>query len=127
MTLVLDDLHRIAERGLDEDLQYLIRNTRPGLRVVICSRVDPTLSLHQYRLAGELTEIRADELAFSVHEAQLLLNQHGVALPDEPLKRLTELNEGWAAGLRMAALLLQEEPDPEQFVKNFAAEGQRHR
>ena len=122
VTLVLDDLHRIAERGLDDDLQYLIRNTRPGLRVVICSRVDPTLSLHQYRLAGELTEIRADELAFSVREAKLLLNQHGVALPDEPLEQLTELNEGWAAGLRMAALLLQEEPDPEQFVKNFAAE-----
>jgi len=35
VTLVLDDLHRIAERGLDGDLQYLIRNTRPGLRVVI--------------------------------------------------------------------------------------------
>jgi LuxR family maltose regulon positive regulatory protein len=122
VTLVLDDLHRIAARGLDDDLQYLIRNTRPGLRVVICSRVDPTLSLHQYRLAGELTEIRADELAFSVREAKLLLNQHGVALPDEPLEQLTELNEGWAAGLRMAALLLQEEPDPEQFVKNFAAE-----
>jgi LuxR family transcriptional regulator, maltose regulon positive regulatory protein len=122
VTLVLDDLHLIAERGLDDDLQYLIRNTRPGLRVVICSRVDPTLSLHQYRLAGELIEIRADELAFSVHEAQLLLNQHGVALPDKPLEQLTELNEGWAAGLRMAALLLQEEPEPEQFVKNFAAE-----
>jgi LuxR family transcriptional regulator, maltose regulon positive regulatory protein len=121
VTLVLDDFHRIAERGLDDDLQYLIRNTQPGLRVVICSRVDPTLSLHQYRLAGELAEIRADELAFSVHEAQLLLNQHGVVLPEEPLERLTELNEGWAAGLRMAALLLQEEPDPEQFVKKFAA------
>jgi LuxR family transcriptional regulator, maltose regulon positive regulatory protein len=121
VTLVLDDFHRIAARGLDDDLQYLITNTQPGLRVVVCSRVDPALSLHQYRLAGELTEIRADELAFSVHEAKLLLSQHGVALPDEPLERLTELNEGWAAGLRMAALLLQEEPDPEQFVKNFAA------
>jgi len=122
VTLVLDDLHRITERRLDDDLQYLIQNTRPGLRVVICSRVDPTLPLHQYRLAGELTEIRADDLAFSVHEAKLLMTQHGVALSDEPLERLTELNEGWAAGLRMAALLLQEEPDPEQFVKKFAAE-----
>lgn len=121
VTLVLDDFHRVTERGLDDDLQYLIRSTRPGLRVVICSRVDPTLSLHQYRLAGELTEIRADELAFSVHEAQLLMTQHGIALPDEPLEQLIELNEGWAAGLRMAALLLQEEPDPEQFVKKFAA------
>ena len=122
VTLVLDDLHQVEGHGLDDDLRYLVRNTRPGLRVVICSRVDPVLSLHQYRLAGELTEVRAGELAFSVGEARLLMNQHGVALPGESLERLTELNEGWAAGLRMAALLLQEEPDPEQFVKKFAAE-----
>ena len=122
VTLVLDDLHQVEGHGLDDDLRYLVRNTRPGLRVVICSRVDPVLSLHQYRLAGELNEIRAGELAFSVREARLLMNQHGVALPGESLERLTELNEGWAAGLRMAALLLQEEPDPEQFVKRFAAE-----
>ena len=122
VTLVLDDLHQVTERGLDDGLQYLIRNTRPGLRVVICSRVDPTLSLHHYRLAGELTEIRAGELAFSVNETRLLMAQHGVTLPDAPLERLTELNEGWAAGLRMAALSLQGEPDPEQFVKMFAAE-----
>src|ERR1700729_2915847 len=37
VTLVLDDLHQITGRGLDDGLQYLIRNTRPGLRVVICS------------------------------------------------------------------------------------------
>jgi LuxR family maltose regulon positive regulatory protein len=121
VTLVLDDLHQITGRGLDDGLQYLIRNTRPGLRVVICSRVDPMLSLHHYRLAGELTEIRASELAFSVHEAQLLMDQHGVELPDEALAQVTELNEGWAAGLRMAALSLQEEPDPEQFMEKFAA------
>jgi LuxR family maltose regulon positive regulatory protein len=122
VTLVLDDFHLVEGRGLDDGLRYLVRNTRPGLRVVICSRVDPTLSLHQYRLAGELTEIRAGELAFGACEARLLLAQHGVALPGESLERLTGLNEGWAAGLRMAALLLQEEPDPEQFVKRFAAE-----
>jgi LuxR family transcriptional regulator, maltose regulon positive regulatory protein len=122
VTLVLDDLHQVPGHELDDGLQYLIRNARPGLRVVICTRVDPMLSLHHYRLAGELTEIRAAELAFSLHEAQLLMNQHGVALPDESLKRLTELNEGWAAGLRMAALSLQVDPDPEQFVKKFAAE-----
>jgi LuxR family transcriptional regulator, maltose regulon positive regulatory protein len=57
-TLVLDDLHQVTGRDLDDGLQYLIRNTRPGLRVVICARADPMLSLHQYRLAGELTEIR---------------------------------------------------------------------
>jgi LuxR family maltose regulon positive regulatory protein len=121
VTLVLDDLHQITGHELDDGLQYLIRNTRPGLRVVVCSRADPVMSLHHDRLAGELSEIRAAELAFSVHEARLLIAQHGITLPDGLLEQLTELNEGWAAGLRMAALSLQAEPDPEQFVKQFAA------
>jgi LuxR family transcriptional regulator, maltose regulon positive regulatory protein len=50
------------------------------------------------------------------------MTQHGITLADEPMEQLTELNEGWAAGLRMAALSLQGEPDSEQFVKMFAAE-----
>jgi len=120
-TLVLDDLHQITGHDLDDGLQYLIRNTRPGLRVVICSRADPVISLHHYRLAGELTEIRAAELAFSVAEARLLMARHGVTLPDGLLAQLTELNEGWAAGLRLAALSLRAEPDPGQLVRQFAA------
>ena len=122
VVLVLDDFHRLTGHGLDEDLQYLMRNARPGLMVVICSRADPMLPLHHYRLDGELSEIRANDLSFSVREARLLMAQHDVTLPGDSLKRLTELNEGWAAGLRMAALALQKEPDPEQFVKKFAAE-----
>jgi LuxR family maltose regulon positive regulatory protein len=122
VTLVLDDLHQINGHDLDEGLQYLIRNARPGLRVVVCSRADPGMSLHHYRLAGELAEIRAAELAFSVHEAGLLMAQHGVTLPGGLLEQLTDLNEGWAAGLRLAALSLQAQPDPGQFVKQFAAD-----
>ena len=71
VVLVLDDLHLLAGPGLMDGLQYLLRNARSGLRLVICSRTDPMLPLHRYRLAGELTEIRASELAFSVPEARL--------------------------------------------------------
>jgi LuxR family maltose regulon positive regulatory protein len=35
------------------------------------------LPLHRYRLAGELAEVRASDLAFSTAEASLLLAQHG--------------------------------------------------
>jgi LuxR family maltose regulon positive regulatory protein len=122
VALILDDFHLVASAGLTDGLQYLMRNARLGLRVVICSRTDPMLSLHRYRLAGELTEIRAGELAFTVPEAGLLMAHHGITLPDEPLRLLTELHEGWAAGLRMAALSIQEQPDPERFTKEFAAE-----
>ena len=121
VALILDDFHLVASAGLTDGLQYLMRNARPGLRVVICSRTDPMLSLHRYRLAGELTEIRAGELAFTVAEAGLLMTHHGITLPDEPLRQLTELYEGWAAGLRMAALSIQQQPDPERFTKEFAA------
>ena len=121
VTLILDDFQLVASAGLTDGLQYLMRNARPGLRVVICSRTDPMLSLHRYRLAGELTEIRAGELAFTVPEAGLLMAHHGITLPDEPLRQLTELYEGWVAGLRMAALSIQEQPDPERFTKEFAA------
>ena len=122
VALVLDDLHLVADAGLIEGLQYLLRNARPGLRLVICSRTDPLLPLHRYRLAGELTEIRACELAFSVPEAGLLMAQHGITLPPRTLELLTELDEGWAAGLRLAAISLGDHPDPGQFIKELAAE-----
>ena len=122
VALVLDDLHLVADPGLIDGLQYLLRNARPGLRLVICSRTDPLLPLHRYRLAGELTEIRACELAFSVPEAGLLMAQHGITLPPRTLELLTELDEGWAAGLRLAAISLGDHPDPGQFIKELAAE-----
>jgi LuxR family maltose regulon positive regulatory protein len=122
VTLILDDFHLVASAGLTDDLQYLMRNARPGLRVVVCSRTDPMLSLHRYRLAGELTEIQAGELALTVPEAGLLMARHGINLPDEPLRLLTELYEGWAAGLRMAALAIQEQADPERFITHFPVE-----
>jgi LuxR family maltose regulon positive regulatory protein len=120
--LVLDDLHLLTERTVLRGLTYLMRNAQPGLRVVVASRIDPLLPLHRFRLTGELTEIRADELAFSVPESGLLMAQHGITLPQDSLECLTTRAEGWAAGLRLAAISMQGHPDPEQFVKEFVAE-----
>jgi LuxR family transcriptional regulator, maltose regulon positive regulatory protein len=122
VTLVLDDLHLLTERPALQGLTYLMRNAPQGLRVVVASRIDPLLSLHRFRLTGELTEIRADQLAFSVPEAGLLMAQHDVALPQDALECLTARAEGWAAGLRLAAISMHGHPDPEQFVKEFVAE-----
>jgi LuxR family maltose regulon positive regulatory protein len=78
--------------------------------------------LHRHRLAGELTEIRAGELAFTVPEAGLLMAQHSLTLPAGAVNLITERVEGWAAGLRLAALSLDGHPDPGLFIKNLAAE-----
>ena len=122
VTLVLDDFHLLADGGVLAGLAYVLKNARPGLRLVVTSRIDPPLPLHQYRLTGDLTEIRADDLAFSTSEVASLMRQHGVTLPPTALEYLTEKGEGWAAGLRMAAMSMAGHPDPEQFVKNLNAE-----
>ena len=122
VTLVLDDLHLLTASAALDGLAYVLRNAAPGLRLIGASRMDPLLPLHRYRLAGELAEVRAGDLAFSVNESALLLAQHGIALPDPVIESLTRRAEGWAAGLRLAAISLEGHPDPAQFVKEFAAE-----
>jgi len=120
--LVLDDLHVLTDPEVLKGLEFMLRNVGPGLRLVVASRWDPLLPLHRYRLVGQLTEIRASDLAFSIDEAGLLLAQHGTMLTSESLESLTERTEGWAAGLRLAAISLGTHPDPRQFVKELMAE-----
>jgi len=123
VTLVLDNLDLLTEPVVLNRLDFVLRNAGTGLRLVVVSRMDPLLSLHRYRLAGQLTEIRGGDLAFSAAEAGLLLARHGITLTAELLECLTLQTEGWVAGLRLAAIGLDAHPSPGQFVTGLAAEG----
>ena len=118
-TLVLDDFHVLTEPLVLDELNFVLRNAGAGLRLVACSRMDPLLPLHRYRLAGQLAEIRASDLAFNVAEAGLLMAQHGSTLSAAALECLTRRTEGWAAGIRLAAMSMGSHPDPDQFVKEL--------
>ena len=120
--LVLDDFHLLAEPEVLTGLDFVLRNVGSGLRVVVSSRADPPLRLHRYRLAGELAEIRASDLAFSVAEAGLLMAQYRGAISADALESLTLRTEGWAAGLRLAAISMDTHPDPDQFIKELVTE-----
>jgi len=122
LVVVLDDLHVITRRAVLDGLAYVLRNATPGLHVVISSRMDPLLPLYRYRLAGQLTEIRADDLAFTLPETTALMAQHGITLSAAGLERIVARTEGWAGGVRLAAISLDGHPDPEQFVKEFDVE-----
>jgi LuxR family maltose regulon positive regulatory protein len=87
---------------------------------VLVTRYDIRLGLHRLRLEGELTEVRADDLRFSLAEARELLAAAGVRLTDPALALLVDRTEGWAAGLRLAALSLAGHPDPERFAAEFS-------
>ena len=122
VTLVVDDFHFLTEPKVLAGLDFLLRNARSGLRLVVSSRAGPLLSLHRHRTAGELAEVRASDLAFSVAEAGLLMAQHGCTLSASLLECLVRRTEGWAAGLRLAAISMASRPDPDQFVKDLTAE-----
>jgi LuxR family transcriptional regulator, maltose regulon positive regulatory protein len=106
VVLVLDDLHLIHAPELAAGLGYLLRHAKPGLRVVVATRADQPLPLHQHLLTGDLTEIRAGQLAFTGPETRLLLERHNCAAYREALMPLVKRMEGWVTGLRFAALAL---------------------
>ena len=123
VVMVLDDLHRLTDADTLDGLAYVLKNAQPGLHLVVSSRMDPILPLHRYRLTGELTEIRADDLAFSVAESGSLLAHHGLALSDRRPRvphRADRRLGGRACG--WPRLSLEGHPDPEQFVKELDAE-----
>jgi LuxR family maltose regulon positive regulatory protein len=110
VVLVLDDLHLIRAPELAAGLTYVLRHAKPGLRVVVTSRADQPLPLHQYLLTGDLTEIRAGQLAFTGPETKALLARHQVAAYREALIPLVKRMEGWVTGLRFLAIALSGDP-----------------
>jgi LuxR family transcriptional regulator, maltose regulon positive regulatory protein len=117
--LVIDDVHELGPEALRQ-LELLVLRAPPRLRFVLAARHDVRLGLHRLRLEGELAEIRAADLKFSVAEAGQLLAAAGIELPDPALAALYERTEGWAAGLRLAALALAGHPDPVRFAAQFS-------
>ena len=87
---------------------------------MLATRHDLRLGLHRLRLEGELTEIRATDLRFTLEEARALFAAAGIPLSDSALARLYDRTEGWAAGLRLAALSLAGHPDPDRFAAEFS-------
>ncbi len=120
ITLVIDDLHELNSPETLAQLTRLLTKLPPGAHAVLTTRHDLRLGLHQLRLAGELAEIRAADLRFTERDTRELLAASGIALSGAGTALLHQRAEGWAAGLRLAALSLAGHPDPERFVAEFS-------
>src|SRR5262245_62114639 len=107
--LVVDAVQELGPDALAQ-LELLIMRAPPDLRFVLATRHDARLGLHRLRLEDGLAEIREPDLRFTVAEARELFAAAGVDLSDPA--PLVERTEGWAAGLRLAALSLAGQPDP---------------
>jgi LuxR family maltose regulon positive regulatory protein len=118
--MVLDDVHELTARTALAALDHLLLRAPGELRLVLTTRADPAVSLARLRMEGRLCEIRAADLAFTHEEAAALFSRHDLRLAKEHSTVLWQRTEGWAAGLRLAALALQGEVDAARFVADAA-------
>jgi LuxR family transcriptional regulator, maltose regulon positive regulatory protein len=111
--LVLDDFHLIRHPAVHQGVEFLLSYLPTALRVVIAGRSDPPLPLARIRARGQLTELRATDLGFTVDEAAALVT----AVAETPFDAASTAplwvrTEGWAAGLQLAALKVRDADDP---------------
>jgi len=118
--LVVDDVHELDSDQARRQLELLVMRAPERLRFVLATRHDVRMGLHRLRLDGELAEIRANDLRFTLAEAQALFRAAGVDLTGPAMAALHQRTEGWAAGLRLAALSLAGHPDPDGFAAEFS-------
>lgn len=118
--LVIDDAHELAPPQAFSQLARLLANLPAGVHAILATRRDLPLRLHRLRLAGELAELRAADLRFTEDETRELLAASGIKLSQTSTTLLHQRTEGWAAGLRLAAIALADHPDPDRFVAEFS-------
>src|SRR6266508_1726576 len=120
LVLIIDNYHLIESQAVHDSLTFLLDHLSPGMHVVISSRSDPPIPLARFRARGQLAELRAADLRFTLEEsAALLQGIWGLNLPEESIAALEERTEGWVTGLQFAALSLRVSPDAARFIQGF--------
>jgi ATP/maltotriose-dependent transcriptional regulator MalT len=123
--LILDDYHLIEAQAVNQALAYLVEHLPPQMHLVVATREDPQLPLARLRARGQVTELRAADLRFTPAEAADFLTQvMGLPLSAEDIALLSGRTEGWIAGLQLAALSLQGQPDRTRFIQSFTGSHQ---
>jgi len=101
-------------------LAFLLDHMPQGLHLVAASRDDPLLPLARLRARGQLAEIRAGDLRFTLSEtAKFLREVMGLDLSEADIAALECRTEGWIVGLQLAAASMQSQGDVSAFVRTF--------
>jgi LuxR family transcriptional regulator, maltose regulon positive regulatory protein len=123
LVLVLDDYHLVSAPEVHDAVTFLIEHQPPELHLVLATRADPPLPLARMRARGQLREVRAADLRFTVDEAAAYFNQSmGLTLSDAQVAALDGRTEGWIAALQLAALSMQGRDDAASFIAGFAGD-----
>ena len=120
IVLILDDYHVVTVHPIHEAIIFWLKHLPPQLHLAIASRVEPPLSLAQFRARGQLVELGSSDLRFTDAEAASFFN-HTLKLPlsEEQVATMQRQTEGWIAELQLAALSMRDADDLAAFVASF--------
>jgi LuxR family maltose regulon positive regulatory protein len=118
--IVLDDYHLIESGEIHDGITYLLEHIPAQMHLVVAARADPHLPLAKFRGRGTMLEIGADDLRFTVEDATCLLKELKTPeLSADAVAALNDRTEGWAVGLKMAALSISGQKDIHGFISSF--------
>ncbi len=103
--LVLDDYHVIRNQIIHDSMTFALEYIPENVHIFIATRSDPPLPLSRWRARRQLNELRANDLRFTLAEAEQFFNQSSrLGLSSTHVSVLDDRTEGWAAGMQLAAL-----------------------
>lgn len=118
--LVLDDYHTASSREVDEVVCFLLNHLPTQMHLVLTSREYPDISLPRLRVRDQLIELRAADMKFTHSEAEALFNQvMDLDLSTDQIAGFQSRTEGWAAGLRLAAVSIRDDHDADRLLQSF--------
>jgi LuxR family transcriptional regulator, maltose regulon positive regulatory protein len=122
--LFLDDFEFLQSPAVVGLMRDIIERLPRNGQVVIGSRSLPDVGLGRLRVRGQLVDIGADVLRFTVEETAEFLRLRGLPpLPAEALEQLQARTEGWIAALLLASMALDRHAEAADFIRRLSGSG----
>jgi LuxR family maltose regulon positive regulatory protein len=121
LVLFFDDFEAVHEPVSLSIIRSLIDRTSGQAQIIIGSRIIPGLGLPKQRARGQLIEITAETLRFSLQETEhYVRNARCLDLTLDQIKLLHERSEGWVAAIWLASLSLEQRHDVGEYLDRFS-------
>ncbi len=119
---VLDDFHLITNGRVLALIEWIVKSMPDQMSLVLTCREKPKLDcLPKLAVQGNLLEISAKQLKFTLDETELFLcSDKAIKLNEQSLKILYERTEGWVAATQLALHALQDQKNQNEFAEQFS-------
>ena len=114
--LMLDDFESLKAESTRSVVEPLLRYFPKNIHIVVASRTRGRLPLSDYRLAGALTELNADDMQFTFPEMATFLEP---LLDPSQLRQVAKISGGWPVALQFMKIALASSHDRKALLRRF--------